>query len=70
MAAYLHYSMATFFERHGQQRPSTRVVANSEWTTTVLSEDPWRIQVETTIDETIRHVVDGELNVVEWSVST
>jgi hypothetical protein len=69
MVAHLHYATATFYERHGRPRPTTQVVADGEWTTTVESDDPWQIRVDVTLDEeTLRHVVDGDLNVVEWAV--
>jgi hypothetical protein len=45
------------------------VVLDGEWTTTVISTDPWRFHVDIHLDgETLRHVVDENLDVVEWAV--
>jgi len=69
MVAYVHHATATFYERHGRPKPTTRMVVDGEWTTTVLSTDPWRFHVDIHLeDDTLRHVVDENLDVVEWAV--
>ena len=69
MVTYLHHTTAVFYERRGRPGPTTRLTVDGEWTTTVQSTDPWRVVVEVTLDgDTLRHVVDGDLGVVEWDV--
>ncbi|MWG33713.1 DUF7351 domain-containing protein [Halomarina oriensis] len=69
MVAFLHHATATYFERHGRPKPSAGMIVDGEWTTTVRSEDPLRVQVDIELDgDTLHHVVDEDLQVVEWTV--
>ncbi|MFC5972257.1 helix-turn-helix domain-containing protein [Halomarina salina] len=69
MATYLHHTTAVFYERHGRAAPHSRLTVEGEWSETVRSTDPWRVEVRVTLDgDTLRHVVDENLDVVEWEV--
>jgi len=78
--AAIHHATATFYEERGYPAPATRVHSPGEWAVAVPSTDPLRVEVSVTLDnadpdapehragDTLRHVVDGDLNVVEWAV--
>lgn len=69
MVAFHHYATAWFYDEHGRPDLYQRPQVDGEWDVTVRSEDPWRIEVRITLDgDTLRHVVDGDLDVVEWEV--
>ncbi|MFD1513591.1 ArsR/SmtB family transcription factor [Halomarina rubra] len=85
MVAFHHPVTVVFFERRGVPEHYLDPVVPGEWTTTVPSTDPWRVEVTIDLDgaegtspvgrdatlgtgDTLRLVVDGALDVVEWAV--
>ncbi|MFD1513590.1 winged helix-turn-helix domain-containing protein [Halomarina rubra] len=69
MVAFRHPAATVFFEQRGVENPHARVEIPGPWGSTVLSTDPWRVRVDLTYEgETIRFLVDGSLDVLEWEV--
>jgi hypothetical protein len=69
MVPFHHSTMWVFFDRRGvydyYRYPETPGHRESE----ILSTDPWRIEVEYHYQgDSIRHVVDGTPQVVEWEI--